>query len=86
MAQERHRYERRQADQTSCRIEKEPREMGWRSSGGFFEEARVSLKEIDMEEKIEGQRTEVEKSCEEAPVLSSHHQRQHALCVCSMEI
>lgn len=60
--------------------------MGWGSSGGFFEEARVSLKEIDVEEKIEGQRTEVEKGCEEAPVLSSHHQRQHALCVCSKEV
>lgn len=71
MAQERHRHERRQADQTSRRVEKEPREVGWRSSGGFFEEARVSLKEVDVEEEIEGQRTEIEERCEEAPVLPS---------------
>lgn len=59
--------------------------MGWRSSGRFFEEARVALKEIDVEEEVEGQRTEVEERCEEAPVLPRGHHSQHDLFVHSME-
>lgn len=43
--------------------------MGWGAAGGFLEQARISLKEEDMEQEIEGQGAEVEKGSQETPVL-----------------
>ena len=49
--------------------------MGWRTAGGFFEEAGVALEEEDVEEEVEGEGSEVEEGGEESPVLCSSGQR-----------
>jgi hypothetical protein len=52
MAEEWHRYERRETDQACSSIEEEPREVGRGATGGFFEEAGVTLEEEDVKDKV----------------------------------
>lgn len=43
--------------------------MRWGAARGFFEQAGVSLHEVDVEEEVDGDGAEVEEGCEEAPIL-----------------
>lgn len=69
VAQEGHRHEWRQADQAGHGVEEEPGEVCGRIAARFFKKARVALEEEDVEEKVEGERAEVEEGCQEPPVL-----------------
>ena len=50
----------------------QPREVGGGASGRFFEKARVALEEEDVIEEVETERSEVEESCDQSPVLLQH--------------
>ena len=69
VAQEGHRHERREQDQTRGGVEEQPREVRGGPAGRFLEEARVALHEVDLEEEVEGERVEEEEGGGEAPVL-----------------
>jgi len=50
-----------------------------RSTGRLLKEARVSLEEEDMENEVDGERTEVEESCKKSPVLRFHKDGAEAI-------
>ena len=49
------------------------------AAGGFFEEARVALKEENVEDEVEGEGAEVKECGEKAPVLDGNG--QHAMLI-----
>lgn len=71
MSKEWHRDKWREADETDGCVEKEPGEVGWRAPGGFFKKTGVPLKEEDVEDEIQGKRSEIEECGYEAPILSN---------------
>jgi len=52
VAEEWHPYQWGEADEAHGCVEEEPREMSWRASGGFFEEAGIALEEKYMEDEV----------------------------------
>lgn len=63
VAEEGHRDEGREEEQAGHGVDEQPREVGGRPARRFFEEARVALQEVDVEEEVDGERAEVEEGC-----------------------
>lgn len=69
LAEERHGDERGEDEQEGHGVEQQPRKNGRRPARRLFEEARVALEEIDVEDEVEGDGAEVEERGQEPPVL-----------------
>lgn len=69
MAEEGHRDERGEEDQAGHGVDEEPREVRRRPARRFFEQSRVPLLEVHVEEEVHRDGTEVEERRQEPPVL-----------------